>query len=142
MTKSQLIEESIKKWNKYANEHWQSSDFSGIHLLVQEDFGKEFLSDELSLIYDKAVEEGLKNSAVLCGKLMELPDKTFIGGCGEPVNILSAYACVDCSAPFHRKCLLKHMKEDMPVQSLSKMTLEKAFQKLDELSTLTPKGEK
>lgn len=139
MTKSQLIEESRNQYITFQSGDVKcDSQFNEPMVLLPI---KAFES-RLSLIYDKAVEEGLKNSAVLCGKLMELPDKTFIGGCGEPVNILSAYACVDCSAPFHRKCLLKHMKEDMPVQSLSKMTLEKAFQKLDELSTLTPKGEK
>ena len=72
---------------------------------------------------------------VVCGRLQESGDKTFIGGCGEPVNVMEVYACIDCSAPFHRKCLLKHIHEDMPVQSISKMSLEEGLKKLDELAS-------
>lgn len=70
---------------------------------------------------------------VVCGMLAEIPDKKFIGGCGKPVSIMEAYACVDCSAPFHRKCLLKHLQEDMETTSLTKMPLEEAFKKIDEM---------
>ncbi len=80
--------------------------------------------------------EVLKDMFVMCGKIAELPDKLFQGGCGEPVNIMKAYACVDCSASFHRKCLLKHIQYDMPVESLSKMPLEEAFKRIDELNLL------
>ena len=73
----------------------------------------------------------------LCGKLAEFPDKTFVGGCGEPVNLLKAYACIDCSAPFHRKCLLKHIHYDMPVESISKMSLEDGLKKIEEVESKT-----
>ena len=75
---------------------------------------------------------------VTCGKLQEIP-KGLIGGCGEAVNIMEVYACLDCSAPFHRKCLLMHIQEDMSVVSLSKMPLEEALKKLDELNKIKTK---
>lgn len=75
------------------------------------------------------------NMSVICGKLLESPTG-FKGGCGQSVNIMKVYACVDCSAPFHRKCLLKHIHEDMPVISLTKMPLEEAFKKIDSLTGL------
>ena len=77
----------------------------------------------------------LDETFISCGKLAEFPNKTFVGGCGEPVNIMKVYACVDCSAPFHRKCLLKHMHYDMPVESLSKMPLDEALKKVDDLNS-------
>jgi len=49
---------------------------------------------------------------------------------------MKVYSCVDCSAPFHRKCLLKHIAQDMPVTSLSKMPIEEAFKIIDELNKL------
>lgn len=57
------------------------------------------------------------NTGFLCGKLEELKDKTFSGGCGKFVPIFgsaneSAYRCVDCTASFHRNCLRKHFKKD------------------------------
>ena len=44
---------------------------------------------------------------VACGRL-EGYEKIFIGGCGKWVDILQAYRCTDCTAPFHRKCAQKH----------------------------------
>lgn len=89
------------------------------------------MKEEIEQLYKK-----LENVHVACGKVAEL-SKGFVEGCGKPISILKVYACVDCSAPFHRKCLLKHMKEDMEVESLSKMPLKEAFKKLDKLKPLT-----
>lgn len=72
--------------------------------------------------------------SVMCGKIAEFPEKLFVGACSDPINIMKVYACIDCSVPFHRKCLLKHIHEDMPVQSLTKMPLEEAFKKIDEMN--------
>jgi hypothetical protein len=77
----------------------------------------------------------LENVGVVCGGLHNTGN--FKGGCGKEVNILKVYACVDCSAPFHRKCLLKHFKEDMLEQSLTKMSLEDAYKKIDEIEKAT-----
>lgn len=98
----------------------------------------------LSLAHAAGKAEGLesvKDMGVLCGKLQEFPGKVFADGCGEPVRVMRAYACVDCSAPFHRKCLLKHFQHDMEVQSLTKMALEEALAKVDEMAARLPHTE-
>lgn len=76
----------------------------------------------------------IEDMQVSCGKLQEYKDKTFVGGCGKGIDLMRVYACVDCSAPFHRKCLLKHLHEDMPAVSLTKMPLEEALKKVDEMN--------
>lgn len=82
--------------------------------------------------------EDLDNIAVTCG-VCEGMKKGFVGGCGEAIPVLRIYACVDCSAPFHRKCLLKHVQKEMVGLSLTKMPLEDAFKKIDELTNETQK---
>jgi hypothetical protein len=72
----------------------------------------------------------LKKINIMCGQVRELSGG-FLGGCDQPLNIMDVYTCVDCTVPFHRKCLLKHLKEDMEGISLTKMSLEDAFKIID-----------
>ena len=111
---------------------------------------KAFIQKEISEAYTKGRADEAKTCAgcskekidearkeemfTVCGKLAKFPDKIFKGGCGEPVSVMKVYACVDCSTPFHRKCLLKHFQEDMPVMSLTKMPLEEALAKVDQMN--------
>ena len=64
---------------------------------------------------------------------MENLEKIFLNckGCNEPLPILETYACVDCTEVFHRRCLLKHIKEPMDGVSLTKLPLREAYKFID-----------
>ena len=49
---------------------------------------------------------------VLCGALVDV-EKPLVGSCGKWVNVTEVYRCADCTAPFHRKCLIRHFKYPM-----------------------------
>lgn len=62
---------------------------------------------------DELIEMVLKEVGWICGAIEEMKGKIFVGGCGKTVKIKDAFKCTDCTAPFHRKCAIKHFKFPM-----------------------------
>ncbi len=121
------------KLEKQFDEVCANASCEGYTHFIRDFIDKHFISKKEA---ENNVIENIGEMVTLCGKLQEFPDKTLVGGCSKEVSILKVYACVDCSAPFHRRCLLKHMQYEMKDESLSKMPLKKALKKVDSLKPI------